>query len=838
VSLFDLCVAVTLFAGGLAYHWDCRAWGYWWVGDVIYGDGMHWWNCAVHVSEGLFADNPGRGFRPGYFVLTGLALPVLGTQFTLYHKFFTVAFLAGCLAFYLALRGTLGRLGAACAVALAVFNPFTAEWVSTPTTDATGLLLHLLALACLLTALNRSLSWRWLCGFALLFALATLTRPLVTPFLGLAVVALVLLPPVSWKRRLWGAGCVAVAFCLPALLWMAAQRVLVGEWSISSNDASAFYAASDPAIQVWNNPMYDRIAALARDRYRVDAPTPAQINRMFWREAVANYKRHARYHLERLVPHLWAVADFGPRLATHGSDFWRLALLSALAGGLCLGLLRRGELLRAAVVLAAGCGLWLSPHTAGFLTCTGFVLALLLKPGQVNRPGVLLLAGYWLTGVLALYLTGGTVGPPLAPAVVISPLGYRVGSQVFFAGDLLAGFCLLQLAGLHLDAGRAFQPGTGGVLAWCGGLGRRFWEVPDVWAGRVVLGSLGAVAVGTALVLTLGGGMIARRCYVSQMTPPRAYPDLAPVADFLTRGQGRWEQTPPLLAPDFTSAAANVGRRPSGKPDSGDVVMTGAGSLFVWNLAGQERAQMLIYFQENVAPFTMGCRWMIVEFPRHFPYGHWARKQGAFILRRLQDRDSTSNLPCFLTVPAVRAFVPLTADRTGYDLERAVVFPLTKYASQLEKAGELDCPQGALTWLDDSGPQPYQRRFLLRPDPKGPADRSVLLRVDPSRARGHTRLSFAYTWELDPAVKRAAEGDRISDRPRVRVRARGLSAGDETELFARTEPVAACPLQTVDLDLTGRTGAVIDIQFENLPRGTVVSVYELNLQADDFGPVP
>src|SRR5262249_31993623 len=142
------------------------------------------------------------------------------------------------------------------------------------------------------------------------------------------------------------------------------QRVAVGEWSISTNDASAFYAASDPGIQVWNNPMYDRVWHLAQAHYGVANPTNAHMNRMFWRLTLPNYRNHLWYHLERILPHLWAVADFGPRLSTHPSDFWKSTLLSVLAGGLGLWLLRRGELIRAGVLVAAGCGLWLSPHTA------------------------------------------------------------------------------------------------------------------------------------------------------------------------------------------------------------------------------------------------------------------------------------------------------------------------------------------------------------------------------------------------------------------------------------------------------------------------------------------
>jgi 4-amino-4-deoxy-L-arabinose transferase-like glycosyltransferase len=831
VSLFDLCVAVVLVGGGLAYHWDCTSWGRYRVGNVPYGDAEFWWNGAVHVSEGLFGDYPYRGYRHGYFVLTGLTFPVLGTRFDVYHKFFAVDFLAACVAFYLCLRGPLGRPGACCAAALVVFNPFTAEWLSTTTSEGTGLLLHLLSLACLLRAVNRGLHPGWLCGFGILFGLATLTRPLLSPFLGMVVLGLFLLPAAPWKRCAGAAACAAAAFAVPLLPWLAVQRAWTGEWSISTNDATAFYAASDPQIQTWNVAMYDRVVHLARDGYGRADLLPADYNRVFWQQTLANYRKYHRYHQERLLPHLWEVADFMPRRTgppRHLGDFWKSLLLTALAAALSLRLLGRGEWVRAVVVAAiAGC-LWLSPHTAGFLTCSGVLLALLLAPGEQDRLGVFLLGCYWLTGVLCLYLTGGTSGPPLEPAVSLTGLGYRLGSQVFFMGDVLGCFFLLRLAGPAGGGGPRPQP-SGRWAGWVR-LGKRFWAEPDVRAGRGVLGGLGAVAAGTVVVLAVGGVVVARRCAAACSTPPTTYPDLAPVVEFASR-LGAGSRQAPHLYTDFWSLWGGLAPGGAGSPDSGDVVLTGTGSGFVWNLPGQERSQMRLYHQDKAAPFTMGPWSLMVELPRHFPAGYWEKKQGAFILRRLDESQTTGPAPCHTSVPTVRVFVPLTPDRSGYDLGAAVVFPLVKYASQLHKVGELVCTQGALTWANDSGNEPDKRRFLLGPDRKGGAGTTVRLRVDTARACGRTRLRFAYDWKRDAAAGAAAPESGIL----VRVRAERPSPGAE-ELLCRTEEATAGRLHVVDLDLTGRDASSVEIEFANLPRGAAVWLYELNLQADDFRP--
>jgi len=159
-----------------------------------------------------FQDNPGKGFRPGYFVLTGLTFPVLGEQFKQYYPYFLFAFLTTASLFYMALRKWLTRWVAACIVGMLVFNPFTAEWLATSTTDSTGLLLNIAALSCLLFGVSNNLHRGWLITFGVFFALATLTRPLVTPFIGLVLLALLLIPRLPFKKRLTLAICVCIAF--------------------------------------------------------------------------------------------------------------------------------------------------------------------------------------------------------------------------------------------------------------------------------------------------------------------------------------------------------------------------------------------------------------------------------------------------------------------------------------------------------------------------------------------------------------------------------------------------------------------------------------------------
>jgi hypothetical protein len=526
-SLFDLLIACGILAGGLAYHWDLRYWTLCAIEDVPIGDAMFWWYGGVHVAEGNFTDHPclhDPAFRPGYFLLTGLALPALGGDLLRHHKFLLAQFLAAAVLLYLALRRPIGRPAAACGVALLVFNPYSAEWLATTTSDATGLVLHLVALACLLVGVRSALRWGWLAGFGFLFALGTVTRPLVTPFVAVATAA-VLLAAASWRRRLLGVAVVVAAFCGPTVGWMAVQRVLVGEWSISTSGPSTFYAASDPAIQEWNPAMYEPVLASARQRYGGAGLTARQVNRELWRLTLRNYRKHYRYHLQRFLPQLWQVARFSPQTSSHfsrhGSQSRETTWLFALGVALALGVLRRAPLRSLVVLAVAGC-LYLSPDTLGFFTCGGALLALLLCPGQQRNLGLFLLAGYWLTGVLALILTGG-LGSPAWPVPALNALGYRIGSQFYFAGNLLAASFLHQLATLNLEPpADAVAPPPGGLL---GRLVRDFFLRPAPVAAAVLLALAGLAVVADMTVAAVGVVAISRRCYVRERGRKTPFPD-------------------------------------------------------------------------------------------------------------------------------------------------------------------------------------------------------------------------------------------------------------------------------------------------------------------------
>jgi Dolichyl-phosphate-mannose-protein mannosyltransferase len=678
-SLFDLTVAVVLLAGGLAFHWDFQSWTVGLIGECPFGDAECWWDGALRVSEANISNYPGEGYRPGFFVLAGLTLPVLSPSVAVFHKFLLTLILSAFVLLYLALRSSLGRLGASFGVALAVFNPYIAQWLATPTTEGLGLLLHVLSLSCLLLAVSKGLHRSWLCGFGFFFALGTLTRPLLTPFIGGALLCLLLLPRVSFRQRAVAAGLIVLAFLFPTFSWMAVQRVVVKRWSISTNDASAFYAASSPLIQTWSPNLDEAMKAQARWRFQVDEPTRPQIDSAYWKATIENYKANARYHLDRLLPHVWTMACFPPVNAPSGTARWQTSLLAGLAGALCLGLLLRREWWRAGVMVGAAACLWLSPQTAGFLTCAGAVLALLRRPGEAKDLCRVLLACYWICGVICLYLVGGTCGPPLSVMMFVNALGYRLYTQVAFSGGLLAGYFLCQIASLHLS--HAETPEGTEAAEPPPGIWDRFFTIPNPLAGRLIQGSFAGIFAGALLVYAAGTFLVIQRACAHANAQQLDYPDLSPVADYCTRTLAQPDDRPLPIAQDFEALSKVLDARKANETEY--VLSTGQIGPLLWRPGGQDRTLFRLHLQRQASPSVRGKLSEMVQVSAQFSCAEWAGAKGAFLLSAVHPGASTLTSGAARVV--LRAYVPLAENGLGYDLDRAIWFPLNRSVLRAEE---------------------------------------------------------------------------------------------------------------------------------------------------------
>jgi len=827
VSLYDLALAVVVVLGGLAYHWDFERWSIGLVGGAVYGDAEFWWDGALQVADANFRHHPGLGMRPGFFIGAGLTVPVLGHSAASFHKFLLAVFLATTVVFYLILRKPLGRWGASCGVLLLVVNPFTAQWLATPTTDGLGLVLHLLALCFLFGGTSDGLRPGRLAAFGAFFALGTLTRPLITPFIGLAALCVLFFPGAPWRRRALSAAVVVGAYCVPTLLWMVIQHSLVGEWSISTNDASAFYAASDPSYQVWWPPIYDSVAAEARQRFG-RPPTNADLNAVFWQRTKTNYVKHYRYHLDRLVPHTWAVASPAPLVVGLDTVRWRTELLAALASGLCWQLLFRRQLLRAMLLGVATAGVWLSPHVAGFLTCAGAALALTTPSGAGMERGRIWLAAYWLCGVAALYSIGGTYGPPLPghTEVTLNSLGHRLGAQVFFAGDLLAVFCLVQLASLNLPPRPDESPIGTTSAGFVATATNRLLRAPSPVASSLVRIALGITLVVVAATYAAGTMLVAQHWYSQRKARRLPMPSPAPAAAYLAEAAGQ-PASPPLRVAQNTAGLGPILALDKKVADSGDFVALGEVGTYVWNLPAQRRSLAHFHAQRSGPPYVRDRSTFTFQFPDHLPPAQWAGAKGAFLLRSLPDSQNHWHLPTYLNAVVVRAFVPLTADGSAYDLERTVRFPLALCASQLHGAGLLECTDARIEWTVDGGEE--GRRFDIFTRPEVTTGRASL-KLNLSRLTGAKTLSFAF--------RRPANGaPPVPETAPFRIEGARRGTDERALLWSTKVPTSEVgpksPLHRVELAV-GAEFDSLELIWDGASPTAPIWVYEFVVRADDL----
>jgi len=822
ITWFDLLVLVSILVGGSLYLHNALYWGIAWIGNSQYGDAEFWWNGALHIAEGaLNYTNEGDGYRPGYFYLTGLTLPVLGQQFLQFYPYFLFAFLSSTGLFYLALRQSLNRWVSACVVGMLIFNPYTAEWLATSTTDGTGLLLNLLALTCLLFGFNRTLSRKWLTLFGLLFSLTTLTRPIITPFIVVVLLFILLIKQEPFKKRLNIASCVLIAFCIPTLLWMGIQKATIGQWSVSSGDASVFYAASDPAVQVWNDSMQSNVQKIAAKKYHVELSevNNKMLNHVFWQEAYKNYIKYPGYHLKRGILNFIEIARFSPAHAAHGNGRWRVAFFEAIIANLLLWLFVKRRYIFVLVFLGIGFSICLLPKLITWMVLAGAFLALLQKD-KIRKPAMPILSAYWLTGVVALYLVGGTWGELFfSHKFALNALGYRLGSQFFFVADILAAYFLVRLAQFKFES-----PKFPVFNSW-----NNFILRPNQLAGRIVITGFGIFFLATITTYLVGGSVVAYRAYaLNHPGSAVPYPSLSPINEAYKKltgmdlyySLGEQSGTVPV---DFSKQTAKK-----------DIIFTGTISPFVWNLAGQKRAQIMVYAQSRVYPSLKNPQRLILDVPKHLNTSDWAGRQGAFIVHNSLDEHNKSNLPYYLTVPALRAFVPLASNKQAFDLSKAHWLPLVKNATQLETSGELKARSSQITWSLNSGDTPFQRRFFVTPKHAKPSVSSkVRLYLDTSTALGSTTLSFSYALGEIPEIpsnKTRQDNYQIiistvgnpSMEPNILLSANIVSPSGNQE-----------PLRKVNVSIPQDIKA-IEITFNHLGANTGVWIYEFNLSLANF----
>ena len=805
VSWVDFLFCAGVMIAGFFFLRDAPYWARnTYVGNAQYGDAEFWWNGALHFSHGIIAENPNLTYRMGYAAFGGLVAAVCGPDYRVFHQILLGLFLLTSCGLYFSLRHTVGRIAAAAAVLVLVFNPFTAEWIAVSTSDGLGMILSVAALLALVAGVRGRLRLGWIALFGVLFSCASLTRPLMTPFIVPAALAVFASAWGKWRQAALGLGVMLVAFLAPTVAWMSLMAVTTGNFALTgaSQDSSAFYAASDPQIQVWRGDMYAKVRDAAKQHFKVAEPSAPQINAEFWNLTRENYRQYWRYHLARLGPHTLQLAGYTHErsaYATPGTTRTRLWIQWGLVIALLAAALWERRWIAAILVGALGWTWVAHPPFQPWAVLAASTLGLIAFCFR-QRPAFLW-AAFWWVGVFALYLIGGTWGPPLGPTHDLNALGYRLGFQFFFVSDLLV------IGALGLIAQWTFSRSTGPDPAD----NPPVWARPSPVAARLTGIFLSVAALALLLILGSGAIIVGSRLIARARIRPVAYPEIKTLA-----GLSAFRDAQPVR--DQTDLMVNLNAHAATR-----LLVTAMSSGFVWNQPGQQRAILLLYRQDFIRPVQMNPRRFDVEISQQLSERAWMDRQGAWVVRSFPDTAQVSNLPYYLEMAAVQAFIPLTADGKAYDPAKLVVFRIAKSATQLTASGELTFHGANPEWSLNSGSQKYPRRFALRPTGSASSNPGFSLKLDNAHGNKVLRLGV----QLEPAA---------GSPPRAPDCATNLVSGTEGGVRSLWQTSILAPpadIQWTEIPLADATGT-IHFNCQNLQPGDILWVYELVLTADDF----
>lgn len=798
VSWVELFFLILVVIGGFIFLHDAQHWGRAaYVGNAQYGDAEFWWNGALHFSQGIVAENPNINYRMGYAAFGGLVVAVLGPDYRIFHQILLVVFLVTASGLYVSLRGLIGRISSAAAVMFFVFNPFTAEWLAISTSDGLGLVFNLLALLALVAGVRGELQLRWIAVFGLFLCCASLTRPLMTPFIAPAALTLIIAAWGAWRKIAIALGVMLAAFILPTVAWMTFMATTTGNFALTgaSQDSSAFYAASDPQIQVWRSDMYDQVKESAKKHFQTDQPSANQLNKEFWVLTEANYIKHWGYHVDRLWRNAFELARFTPKrsmASTSTTEHWRIIFKCSLMIALTVLALRHRRWLTAIAVLALGTTWAIGPQWQPWLVLGASWLGLTaLLSGQ---RGLFLWTVYWWVGVMALYLTGGTWGPPLGGVQDLNALGYRLGFQFFFATDLLV------IGLLGCIAFNSIQPES-----------NHRWLKPSPSAKRFTLLGLRSLLVLLIILLSTGAVIVTWRLVERARKTPTSYPSLKTLhsIDVIRAATPLTDITPLRVAINAQTGAPLLTKAMS--------------SGFVWNLTGQDRSMLLLYQQDKVQPISMSPRNIYAEISRQVDARKWMNQQGAWVLRSFPNTAQVSNIAYYIENPAIQAFIPLTPDGKFYDTDKIITFPLAKSATQLAGAGDLTVTGSTPEWSQNSGTREFPRRFALRASDNG-FDQTIRLHFNVTGAKGHRSFRVGVLLESN-----IASAQRSSP-AHLHLGGTGVPTGTlwESDISEESPDILALKQPLPD------SVSVLTLTAYHMRPGDKLWFYELVLTADDF----
>lgn len=602
---------------------------------------------------------------------------------------------------------------------------------------------------------------------------------------------------------------------------------------MAGHDSTAFYAASDPQIQVWSGAMYTQVEASAKARHKSLKVTEDQLNKEFWLLTKENYISHLDYHISRIAPHSIEIAAFSSQKTSKSDWRWkaiRTSIILIITTGLAIVAARQKRWQGVFLVGLFGLCIAILPESQTILTLAGALIFALNVLRPKGEPTYSAFALYWWIGVAVLYLVGGTWGPPLGAAYDMNALGYRVGSQFFFVNDLIAISALgliskIQPTSFQLSS--IFPPKC----------------IIETQQPRLIktaskfdipfLFSLASYIFISTLVVTgiAGAGVVSYRTWQRTHETPLPFPQSGQFQAWWQENQASLHIATPLeTVSNMLGLADKVGNTGTGGTASPYIFFTGGMSDFIWNLEGQMRSQAIMYIQTNSTPFTMFPNIAYVELPLHLQESTWARKQGVWVVRRLADLPPKSNLPFYFSEIAVKAFVPLSEDKKQFNFSAAQIFPLQKYASQLYASGELKVTNGVVEWNPPASAEKYPRRFLLTRKPATHISEPVALELNLADAVGARALSFKWLVEKSPNSTQPLTTSTL----KVLGESGAQKNHGKSHVYYTGDIATPQGMQSAQIDLTQSAHNKLKLVLDNIMPDDKIWFYEFNMQSDEF----
>jgi 4-amino-4-deoxy-L-arabinose transferase-like glycosyltransferase len=223
------------------------------IKGVPFSDAIGWSKMARKISEGESLPYPWTAYRPFYSIFLASFYTWLGPSFTL-AKLLKIVCSALTVSFvYLIGERVFNRvIGLISALVLAFSMPYL-YYTLLLLTETVGLFFFVLSVYLIFVSLeNKRMAYFFVAG--VFFSLSNLTRTLtIVAFPGYIVCIFYLLT--KQRAGLRKTTCLVAIFIFGVLIslapWLIRQKIVHGIFSISTNSASGFYAATSPQLGKW-----------------------------------------------------------------------------------------------------------------------------------------------------------------------------------------------------------------------------------------------------------------------------------------------------------------------------------------------------------------------------------------------------------------------------------------------------------------------------------------------------------------------------------------------------------------------------------------------------------